>query len=155
MPFKMSSFCLLNFVSQTLKSYTLQYCPMVSAEELCNELLQLDGSIRFVGIANQMGRLIGSKFRPGLQPLLEREELENYTMKATLRMKTRGDYESKLGRVTYTFALYEKVKRATIPLNGSRFSLLLISFDVHANHERIILDKLLPEVKQHKLVMEA
>jgi hypothetical protein len=126
---------------------------MVSAEELCDELLQLDGSIRLVGIANQMGRLLGSKFREGLKPLLNSEELENYAMKAALRMKTREDYESKLGKVTYTFALYEKVKRATIPLNDSRFSLLLISFDVHADHERIILDELLPRVKQYKLVM--
>ena len=128
---------------------------MVVAEELCNELLQLDGSIRFVGIANEMGSLIASRFRQGLRTLLQSSELQSSVMKAALRMKTREDYESNLGKVIYTFGLYEKVKRASIPLNNSQFSLLMVSFDVDADHERIILDKLLPKVKQHKLIMKA
>lgn len=123
---------------------------MVVAEELCNELLQLDSSIRLVGIANQMGSLITVKSRPGLQPLMDEEELQSYATKAALRMKTREDYESNLGKVIYTFALYEKVKRASIPLRDSHFSFLLASFDVNADHERLILDKMLPVLKRRE-----
>jgi len=101
-----------------------------------------------VGIANQMGSLVATRFRRELHPLLETEELQNYAMKAALRMKTREDYESKLGDVVYTFTLYKKVKRASIPLNDSHFALLMISFDINADHEHIILDKILPMVKQ-------
>ncbi len=36
--------------------------------------------------------------------MLNEEELQNSIMKAVLRMKTREDYESKLGDVIYTFA---------------------------------------------------
>ena len=43
---------------------------MSDAETLCNEILKLDPSIRFAGVANNMGRLIAAKFRKGLQPLL-------------------------------------------------------------------------------------
>ena len=128
---------------------------MENPEELCKELLQLDSSIRFVGIANHMGSLVATRFRRGLSPLLESEELQNYTMKAALRMKTREDYESNLGKIIYTFALYEKLKRASIPLNNSHLSLLMVSFDVNADHERIILDRMLPRVKQYKLITEA
>jgi hypothetical protein len=42
-------------------------------------------------------------------------------------MKTREDYESKLGRTIYTYALYEKVKRASsIALDDDYYSLLMV-----------------------------
>jgi hypothetical protein len=66
------------------------------AKEICNQVLRLDKSIRFAGIANNMGTLIAYKLREGVVPLLNEEELQNDIMKAVLRMKTREDYESKL-----------------------------------------------------------
>jgi hypothetical protein len=121
------------------------------AQGLCSEILKLDGSIRFVGVANKMGRLIASQFRSGLQPLLKKDELESYAIKAALRMKTREDYESSLGKTIYTFALYEKVKRASITMEDDRYSILMVSFDIQADHERIILDKILPRIRRSQL----
>jgi flagellar motor component MotA len=40
--------------------------------------------------------------------LLTKDEIESNIIKAVLRMKTREDYEEKLGRTVDTFALYEK-----------------------------------------------
>ncbi|MEP0825177.1 MAG: hypothetical protein HRF40_06805 [Nitrososphaera sp.] len=67
-------------------------------------------------------------------------------------MKTREDYESKLGRVMYTFAHYEKVKRATIPLSGHHpyLAVLAVSFEINADHENIILGKILPTIGRQK-----
>jgi hypothetical protein len=94
----------------------------------------LDQPIRFAGIANKMGKLVAPRFREGLQQLLTEEELEGSIMKAVLRMKTREDYESKLGNTIHTFTLYEKVKRASIPLDTSKgYSLLMVSFDITAS----------------------
>jgi hypothetical protein len=121
------------------------------AKEICNQVLQLDKSIRFAGIANNMGTLIAYKLREGLVPLLNEEELENNAMKTVLRMKTREDYESKLGDVIYTFALYKRVKRASIPLDHSDLAVLTLSFDMAADHDTIIMDKILPVLKQGKL----
>ena len=121
---------------------------MSEAEQLCTEILGLDNSIRFAGLANKMGTLVAAKFRRGLKPLLTKEELESYTIKAALRMKTRGDYESSLGKVIYTFALYEKVKRVSIGLESNDYSLLMMSFDVQADHEGIILNKILPKISK-------
>ena len=121
-------------------------------EQLCNRILELDKSIRFAGMANNMGKLISAKFRHGLQPLLTEQELGGSIIKAVLRMKTREDYESKLGNTIYTFTLYEKVKRASIPLVNSDkefYSLLMVSFDIMANHESLILNKILPMIGQH------
>jgi len=67
-------------------------------------------------------------------------------------MKTREDYEQKLGRTIYTFSLYDKVKRASIPLNQENYSLLMISFNIEADHDSIILQKLLPRLRQYGLI---
>ena len=125
--------------------------PYAYAKEICNQVLQLDKSIRFAAIANNMGTLIAYKLREGLVPLLNEEELQNNIMKTVLRMKTREDYESKLGDVIYTFALYKRVKRATIPLDHPDLAVLTVSFDMAANQDSIIMDKILPVLKRGKL----
>ena len=106
--------------------------PYAYAKQICNQILQLDKSIRFAGIANNMGTLIAYKLREGLVPLLNEEELQNNIMKTVLRMKTREDYESKLGDVIYTFALYKRVKRASIPLDHPNLAVPTLSFDMAA-----------------------
>jgi hypothetical protein len=124
------------------------------AKEICSQVLLLDKSIRFAGIANNMGTLIAYKLREGLVPLLNEEELQNNIMKTVLRMKIREDHESKLGDVIYTFALYKRVKRASIPLDDTHhpdLAVLTVSFDMVADHDTIIMDKILPVLKQRKL----
>jgi hypothetical protein len=125
---------------------------MHEEEKICGEIVELDGSIRFAGIANIMGKLVSAKFKPGVQLLLTKEEIEDNIIKAVLRMKTREDYEQKLGKTIYTFALYDKVKRASIALDQENYSLLMVSFDVAADHDSIILHKILPRLKHHNLI---
>jgi hypothetical protein len=125
--------------------------PYAYAKQICNQVLELDISIRFVGIANNMGTLIAYRLRKGLVPLLDEGELQNSIMKTVLRMKTREDYESKLGDVIYTFALYKRVKRANIPLDHPDLAVLTMSFDMAADQDSIIMDKILPVLKQGKL----
>jgi hypothetical protein len=84
--------------------------PYAYAKEICSHILQSDKSIRFAGIANNMGTLIAYKLWEGIVSVLNEEELQNNIMKTVLRMKTREDYESKFGDVIYTFALYKGVK---------------------------------------------
>jgi hypothetical protein len=138
--------------SSTSSSSSSSSTPYSYAKQICNQVLQLDKSIRFAGIANNMGTLIAYKLREGLVPLLNEEELENNIMKTVLRMKTREDHESKLGDVIYTFALYKRVKRASIPLDGyPDFAVLAVSFDMAADQDSIIMDKILPALNQRKL----
>jgi hypothetical protein len=125
---------------------------MHEEEKICEEIVELDGSIRFAGIANDMGKLVAAKFKRGVQALLTKEEIEDNIIKAVLRMKTREDYEQKLGKTIYTFALYDKVKRASIALDHESYSLLMVSFDIAADHESIILHKILPRLRQHDLI---
>lgn len=120
--------------------------------DICKQILALDDSIRFSGIANRMGKMVASVFREGVTPLLTDEEVEGSAITSVLRMKTREDYEKKLGKPIYTFTLYEKVKRASIPLNHGDYVLLFVSFDRNALHEDIIIGKILPLLKKNNLL---
>ena len=118
---------------------------------LCKRILESDKSIRFVGISNKLGDQIISRYRSGLTPLLTPKEIEMYALQSVLRMNTRKDYESKLGKPIYSFTLYQKLKRVTITLENKEYPILLASFDREADHENIIVNKLLPLINEEGL----
>jgi hypothetical protein len=113
-------------------------------------VLHSDTSIRFVGIPNKMGKLVLSRYRDGLVQIITEQEIEILAIESVLRMNTRKDFESKFGRPIYSFTLYEKLKRATISLhdnNNEDYPMLMVSFDRGADHDTIIMNKILPIIK--------
>lgn len=118
---------------------------------LCNQILRSDSSVRFVGIPNKMGRQIVSSYRKGLTLLLTPQEIEMFAIESVLRMNTRKDFESKLGKPIYSFTLYGKVKRATITLESEEYPIIMVSFDIQADHDHIIIDKMLPIIRKEGL----
>ena len=120
-------------------------------DSLCSGIIESDNTIRFVGISNKMGNLIISRYRKGVIPLLTPEETEKLALESVLRMKTRKDFESKLGRPIYSFTIYQKVKRVTIALENMEYPILMTSFDKEADHENIIVNKILPMVNEEGL----
>lgn len=117
-------------------------------DSLCSRILDSDMTIRFVGISNKMGNQIISRYRSGLVPLLTPKEIEMYAMQSVLRMNTRKDYESKLGKPIYSFTLYQKIKRVTVTLENIEYPILLASFDIEADHENVIVNKILPMISE-------
>jgi hypothetical protein len=130
--------------------------------DICTQILEIDKSIRFAGFANDMGTIIAAEHREALisaekekeQSLLTKDELELSAVESVLRMVTRKDTMSKLGKPIYSFTSYEKVKRATILLENSNNSycppVLMVSFDNNNEtgtyEESIILNGILPLV---------
>jgi hypothetical protein len=119
-----------------------------SLDNLCDQILKIDRSIRFVGIANKMGKTITSAYRKGSDHLLTEDESDLSTIESVLRMLTRGDLQSKTGKPIYSFTLYEKVKRATISLDNDEYPVLMVSFDIEEDNESLIKNKLLPLLKE-------
>jgi len=111
--------------------------------------LHLDDSIRWVGLTNREGLILNEKYREDLHPLLTEEENEEYASNAISRQKTRSKFEEKIGKLIYAFGKYEKLNRATIPINGNYFLLLSIDSD-ETNFDRIIMDKVLPLINETK-----
>jgi hypothetical protein len=115
---------------------------------LCNDILESDRSIRFVGISDKMGRQIASSYRAELVPLLTPMEIEMSAIESVLRMKMIKDFELKLGKPVYTFTFYQKIKRVTITLENKEYPILMASFDLEADHDNIIVNKILPLINE-------
>jgi hypothetical protein len=123
----------------------------IDVHNLCKQIIELDSAIRFAGIPNKFGKQIVVEYRKGLTPLLTDTESELYAIESVMRMNTRKDFESKLGKPIYSFTLYEKIKRATITLESEEYPILMVSFDIQADHDHIIIDKVLPIIRKEGL----
>lgn len=115
---------------------------------ICDRIQKVDRSIRYVGLANKMGTRIEDHYRDGLDPLLKENELDLSALESALRMNLRCNMRYKLGKPLYSFTLYEKVKRVTIPLYDSDYQILMISFDIDGENEYIIPEKVLSLLKK-------
>jgi hypothetical protein len=70
---------------------------------------------------------VSSKYRAGLAPLLTQEETLESVEHSISRMGTRRLMEAKLGKTIYSITLYEKVKRAVIPIGKDGDFVLMVS----------------------------
>ena len=118
---------------------------------LCDRIVHLDKSIRFAGLANSEGVLLGVAEREGLKPLLTPEQRAQYAITAATRQYTRLRWQYHLGKIHYASSHYSKLVRATIPITDSDNTLnyvLLLSFDAKTeNIHEIITGRIIPEVK--------
>jgi hypothetical protein len=115
----------------------------------CKDVLAKDRSIRWVGMVNKNGVIVSQKVREGVKLLLTEEENENYAATAIARQRTRSKFEPKIGKMVYAFGRYDKLHRATIPINEDYY--LLITMDVQEkNFDSIIIEKVVPLLVENK-----
>jgi hypothetical protein len=113
------------------------------------EVLKLDKSIRWVGVANKFGVLLNTEHREGLVPLMTDEENEEYAHLTVTRHKTRIKFQPKTGSLIYALGKYEKLNRATLTVNENFY--LLVALDIEEkNFDLIIMEKILPLVTKDR-----
>ena len=120
---------------------------------ICGQIQKVDRSIRYVGLTNKMGTRIEDHYRNGLDPLLKENELDLSALESALRMNLRCNIQHKLGKPLYSFTLYEKVKRVTIPIYDDDYQILMISFDRDVENEYVILEKVLSLLKNANILI--
>src|SRR5215217_2887724 len=99
------------------------------------DLLNLDRTIRWMGIANNFGVLLNVEHREGLIPVLTEEENE--------------EYASNIGKLIYAIAKYQKLNRVTIPINENYYLLIALDAEVK-DFDSIIMEKIIPLIKKEK-----
>ena len=113
-------------------------------KSLCENILALDDSIRFVALANNLGTIDAMEYRAGLRPLMTIEETKQYAIQAVTRAALRDNFVSKLGRFEYSIGKYSKLLRAVIPIEkGEEKTFLLLSLDVGSDAVGIIENKII------------
>jgi hypothetical protein len=117
-------------------------------KEFCDQVLALDPSIRFVGIADEHGSLFSTSERKGLKPLLDYQETTQYAITASTRQYTRLRWQYILGKVDYACSIYEKLIRANVPIidNSSHLAyVILLTFDVGTdNFHQVMMKQIIP-----------
>jgi len=106
------------------------------AQKTCQEILEFDSNIRFVGISQNNGKFLAGAFNSNVEYLVDKEEYKMSLHYAHQRWDTRKTLAHKIGKPLYAFAEYEKIKQIGFPLNDT--DLLLLSLDPDADHEKII-----------------
>jgi len=67
-------------------------------QQFCNDVISLDPSIRFVGVADEHGLLLSMSERKDLKPLLNLEETQQYAITAATRQYTRISMAESVGQ---------------------------------------------------------
>ena len=112
-------------------------------------ILNSDGSIRWVGITDQNGNIINERYREGLKLILTPEETHEWAIRTITRHKTRFNLESKMGKLNYLFRRYTRMSRCLIPINENYYLIFTIDFDQY-NFDEIIMEKIIPLINQEK-----
>ncbi len=118
----------------------------MSSNDKLDRILSIDENIRFAAISDMDGNQIASKSREGTDLLLSPEETQDTLKHAALAWKSRMKHYDKIGKGLYTLAVYEKLRRVTIPTPEG--NILLVTID-NAGGQKQILDQVLNEVLYH------
>ena len=110
---------------------------------LCNSIFDVDENIRFVGMIDEMGKLIVGNMKKDTQSLEKNDGSIRLYLGYAINNILRRDFDNVFGKVVYTFSEREKIKLLTIPVDEN---LLLVSIDKLADHDKLI-NKILDVVK--------
>ncbi len=117
-------------------------------ENLSKEILKINSSLRWIAIADSNGTLLNIARRDGLEPLMTRQENQEYTLNAISRHKSRLKFEDKLGRLVYSFGKYEKLVRIVTPINNKYY--ILLTVDVEEPHiDSLMREQIIPKIKDN------
>jgi len=118
----------------------------VNYEYLLQRLMKLDENIRFAAVTNMDGKILSSNSKLNAELYLSPEDTEETIRHAISAWKSRKKYYDKIGEGLYTLAVYQKLRRATIPLPSG--NMLLVTID-NSGGQKQIIDKILNEVNVH------
>ncbi len=102
---------------------------------LCNSVFEINEKIRFVGIIDQMGKLIAGDMKKGLTSMERDDGSIRLYLGYAINNVLRRDFDNVFGKVLYTFSERERIKLLTIPVDDN---LLLVSTDKSVDHAELI-----------------
>jgi hypothetical protein len=110
---------------------------------LCERIIKLDRSIRFVGIVNNKGEVIEGGFKQGVEPLLNGTDEQHMYIHSLSNLTMLQSYSDRIGAVRYSLTEHEKVTLMTFPLGDG---ILCLSAMPKANIDKI-RDKVMKVLK--------
>ncbi len=115
--------------------------------KLCNELLDSNENIRYVGIYNSYSGDVYEKMQNGTVRHFDKDQTKKSMTQAIMRWKTRKQFSSEIGEPEYAMTRYEKVNRITMACGKDGLLMFSTEVDVHLCD---IIDDALKMVKRHE-----
>ena len=85
-------------------------------DTILESIMHTDKHIRYATIADMQGNEIKTRVREGVEPFLTPQETKETLQYAANAWKIRKSFESKIGKGQYVLAVYDKLRRLTLPL---------------------------------------
>jgi predicted regulator of Ras-like GTPase activity (Roadblock/LC7/MglB family) len=110
-------------------TYMMERC-----ESICDKVIKLDPSIRFVVAVTDNGRPLASRTRNGLVPMMDEKDSEVVLTEAALITRMHRDFDTKLGKVNHILIEREKIAILIFSLGQD---ILYVSCDMGSNLSKI------------------
>ena len=85
--------------------------------QICASVMQIDSKIRFAGVINERGRLVGGGMRENVEPLETEKDDELIFMELALRVKMRKEFDKQLGLVNFAMASRKRALAISVIIN--------------------------------------
>jgi len=103
---------------------------------LCQQIIQLDPMIRFVGVANSKGELVAGGPKDDIDHILTADEMKMSIHYALQKRDLYTNLVYRLGHERSAITEYDKVSLISIPVNSNE--LFMISTEPRADYLKII-----------------
>lgn len=90
---------------------------VIEYSKLCDAVMDLDEDIRFVGVVNDLGRLVAGGMRQGVEPLETESDDEMMYMELALRVRMRQEFDVQMGVVDFTIVSRKRTLTISFPVD--------------------------------------
>ena len=111
-------------------------------EKFIDRIMDLDENIRYATIFDMDGNQKVSRVRSGVKPYLTTDETRETLETSTNAWKSRMKHYDKIGKGLYVLAVYENLRRVTVPLKDNH--LMLVTIDNKGSRD--IIDRILNQL---------
>jgi hypothetical protein len=105
-------------------------------DKVLENVMHTDSQIRYATIFDNEGNEISTRVRDGIEPFLDELDTKDTLRYAANAWKIRRSFEPKIGKGRYVLAVYQKLRRLTMPV-GDRY-LLMVTWGIEGGSSQII-----------------
>jgi len=126
---------LVEYIPKTFSLMLLSY-RIMNAQELVEKIIHSNKHIRFAAVCDMDANILAKGNREGVQNVLTLVETDNSVNRAVTSWRSRQEHYPKTGEGQYVLAVYDKLKRITMPVDQKH--LIYVSFDTDGGNADVI-----------------
>lgn len=105
-------------------------------DRVLENIMHTDKQIRYATIFDNHGNELSTRIREGMEPFLNDADTKETLHYAANAWKIRRTFEPKVGKGRYVLAVYDKLRRLTMPL-GDKY-LIMVTWGIDGGSSQII-----------------